>query len=34
MFGWHQVTCYGDYRKEIKHLARLLGLKLVEQDRD
>lgn len=33
-FGWHQVTCYGDYRKEIKLLAKLLGLKLVEQDRD
>lgn len=33
-FGWHQVTCYGDYRKEIKHLARLLGLRLVEQDKD
>ena len=34
VFGWHQVTCYGDYRKDIKNLAKLYGLRLVEQDRD
>lgn len=34
IFGWHQVTCYGDYRKDIISLARLLGLRVVEQDRD
>ncbi len=33
-FSWHQVTCYGDYRKDIKNFAKLCGLKIVEQDRD
>lgn len=32
-FGWHQVTCYGDYRKSIKQLSKLYGLKLIEQDK-
>ncbi|MFW6218890.1 MAG: L-arabinose isomerase family protein [Bacteroidota bacterium] len=32
-FGWHQVSCYGNYRKSIKHLATLYGLKLIEQDK-
>jgi len=33
-FGWHQITCYGDYRKDIKNFAKLCGLKIVEQDKD
>lgn len=33
LFGLHQVTCYGNYRWEMKQLARLLGLTLYEQDR-
>ncbi len=32
-FGWHQVTCYGDWRAQLKHIARLMGLRIVEQDR-
>ncbi len=32
-FGWHQVTCYGDHRRELGELARLYGLRLFEQDR-
>jgi hypothetical protein len=33
LFGWHQVTCYGDHRRSMKQLARLYGLRLIEQDR-
>lgn len=33
IFGWHQVTCYGDHRRAMKQLARLYGLRLIEQDR-
>ena len=32
-FGWHQVTCYGDHRRAMKQLARLYGLRCIEQDR-
>lgn len=32
-FGWHQVTCYGNYRKEIKQLSRLYNMQLIGQDK-
>ena len=32
-FGWHRITVYGDFRKEVLNLARLWGLKVVEEDR-
>lgn len=33
LFGWHQVTCYGDHRRAMKQLARLYALRCIEQDR-
>lgn len=33
LFGWHRVTCYGDYRKQLIDLATLYGLKIIEEDR-
>ena len=33
LFGWHQVTCYGNHRRAMKQLARLYGLRCIEQDR-
>ena len=33
LFNWHQVTCYGDHRRSMKQLARLYGLRCIEQDR-
>ena len=33
-FDWHRVTVIGDYRKSLKRLAVLLGLKVIEEDRD
>jgi len=32
-FGWHRVTLYGDWRRQAINLARLLGLKIIEEDR-
>ena len=32
-FTWHQVTCYGDHRRAMKQIARLYGLRCIEQDR-
>ena len=32
-FGWHRVTFYGDWRRQAVNLARLLGLKVIEEDR-
>ncbi|MCF7854745.1 MAG: hypothetical protein K9N51_08110, partial [Candidatus Pacebacteria bacterium] len=31
-FGWHRVTCYGDYRKACLNLARLYSLEISEED--
>jgi len=31
-WGWHRVTFYGDYRKEVKELATLMGLQVYEED--
>ena len=31
--GWHRVTFYGDYRKDLVNLAQLLGLGAIEEDR-
>lgn len=31
-FGWHRITFLGDWRKEIKETAKLLGLEVVEED--
>jgi hypothetical protein len=31
-WGWHRVTFYGDYRREVKDLATLMGLALYEED--
>jgi len=33
IFGWHRVTCYGDYRKTCLNLAKLYGFKTYEEDR-
>jgi len=33
VFGWHRVTCYGNYRKACLDLARLYGFKTYEEDR-
>jgi len=30
--GWHRVVVYGNYRKEFKELARLLKLRVIEED--
>jgi len=32
-FGWHRVTFYGDWRRQAINLARLLGLKVIEEDK-
>lgn len=32
MFGWHRVSFYGDFRKEVCDLSTLLGLEVVEED--
>lgn len=31
--GWHRVTVYGDYRKQLKNIAKLLRLKVIEEDK-
>ncbi len=31
-FGWHRISFYGDFRKEVRDLAGLLGLEVVEED--
>ncbi|KXA91223.1 hypothetical protein AKJ57_01985 [candidate division MSBL1 archaeon SCGC-AAA259A05] len=31
--GWHRVAFYGDWREEIKKLARLLSLNVIEEDK-
>ena len=31
--GWHRVTVYGDWRNQVKNLARLLGFTVSEEDR-
>lgn len=33
LFGWHRVTCYGDYRRACLDLARLYGFEIHEEDR-
>jgi len=33
IFGWHRVTFYGDYRKEMINLITLYGLKVYQEDR-
>lgn len=33
LFGWHRVTCYGDYRAPCVNLANLYGLDVYEEDR-
>jgi L-fucose isomerase-like protein len=33
LFGWHRVTCYGEYRKQFIDLATLYGLDVFEEDR-
>jgi L-fucose isomerase-like protein len=33
LFGWHRVTCYGDYRKPFVDLATLYGLDIHKEDR-
>ncbi|HDI74780.1 MAG: hypothetical protein DRJ52_02120 [Thermoprotei archaeon] len=32
-FGWHRVTVVGDYRREFINIARLLRLKVIEEDK-
>ncbi len=31
--GWHRVVFYGDWREDLKNVATLLGLKVIEEDR-
>ena len=31
-WGWHRVTFYGDYRKDVKNLATLMGFQVYEED--
>jgi len=31
-FGWHRVTVYGNFRKEVLNLAVLWGLEIIEED--
>ncbi len=31
--GWHRVTVYGDWRKQVINLARLCGMTVVEEDK-
>ncbi len=33
IFGWHRVTCYGEYRKPLIDLATLYDLDVFEEDR-
>lgn len=33
-FGWHRSIFCGDYREPLKNIATLLGLQVVEEDRD
>ena len=33
LFGWHRVTCYGEYRKQLIDLATLYGLEIYQEDR-
>ena len=32
LFGWHRVTCYGDYREACLNLAKLYGMKIYQED--
>jgi len=32
-FGWHRVSFCGDFRKQFKRIATVLGLELIEEDR-
>lgn len=31
-WGWHRVTFFGDYRKDVKDLAALMGFQVFEED--
>lgn len=31
-WGWHRVTFYGEWRKDVKNLATLMGLQFYEED--
>lgn len=33
-FGWHRSIFCGDYREPLKNIAALLGLEVIEEDRD
>jgi len=30
-FGWHRVSFYGDFAREVRQLSKLLGLQVVEE---
>ena len=30
-WGWHRVTFYGDYRRQVENISSLLGFKVVEE---
>jgi len=32
LFGWHRVTCYGDYREACTNLAKLYGMEIYQED--
>lgn len=32
LFGWHRVTCYGDYREACINLAKLYGMRIYQED--
>jgi L-fucose isomerase-like protein len=33
-WGWHRVTYYGDWKKQVMNLATLLGISVFEEDKD
>ena len=32
IFGWHRVTVYGDWRDKLMNLARMKGMRIIEED--
>jgi hypothetical protein len=31
-WGWHRVTFYGDYKRQVYNMASLLGFEVFEED--
>ena len=30
-YGWHRVTYYGDYKRQVETISALLGFKVIEE---